>query len=103
VKKFSEMNIQVSQLNIFQAQQVTITEILNREVQVIDYQSNVKTTYGPDRYIVLIELEGNRMKFFTDSKRIKEQLDQVPKEDFPFLAIVSILKFGDKKKTYQFT
>ena len=97
------MNIQVSQPNIFQAQQVTITEILNQEVQVIDFQTSVKTSYGPDRYIILIELDGKRMKFFTDSKRMKEQLDQINKEDFPFLAKISILKFGEKKKTYYFT
>ena len=103
MKKFSEMNIAVSQPNIFDARQVSINEVLNQELEVIDYQKNITTSYGEGRYIVLVKLNDIRMKFFTDSKRMKEQLDLVKSEDFPFLAKVSILKFGERKKTYHFT
>jgi len=102
-KRFSDLNIKISQPNIFDAQQITIIEILNEEVEVVDFQSNVKTSYGEGRYIVLIRKEDKQFKFFTDSKRIKEQLDQVNKDDFPFTAKIVAQRFGDKKKTYQFT
>lgn len=103
MKKFSEMNIKVGPSNIFDAKQVRITDILNRVVKVIDFQTNIKTEFGPDRYIVMVEVDGARKKFFTDSSRMKEQLDKVQREDFPFIATISILSFGERKRTYYFT
>ena len=103
MKKFSDLNIKISQPTIFEAQQITIVEILNEEIEVLDFQKNVTTSYGEGRYIILIRKQGKQFKFFTDAKRIKEQLDQVNKEDLPFIAKISVQRFGDKKKTYQFT
>lgn len=103
MKEFSELNIQIAQTRVFEVPQITIEEILNEKIEVVDFQLDVTTRFGDGRSVVLIRKDDKQMKFFTDSKRIKSQLDQVQKEDLPFAARIIVLKFGERKKSYQFT
>lgn len=103
MKRFSDLNIKVSKPDFFDAELVSIYQMLNQELEVLNYHKNIDTSYGPNRYIILVQLAGKQYKFFTDSKRLKEQLDLVAKEDFPFIAKVAALNLGERKKTYYFT
>lgn len=103
MKTFSELNINLPKSQIFEVPQTTIDEILNENIEVLDFQLDVDTRFGPGRSVVLIQKDEKQMKFFTDSKRIKSQLDQVNKEDLPFEAKITVLRFGERKKSYQFT
>jgi len=104
-KRFSELGIkQQDSRKIFNCQQVSITDILNYEIEVIDFLPDVKTQHGEGRYLVHYRMEdgGEEGKFFTNSQALKSCLDQVREEDFPFITVIKATKCG-KGKIYQFT
>jgi len=79
---------------IFAVTQVSITDVLNCEIQVLGYESGIKTSQGDNRYIVKIIHDGIECKFFTNSSHLKEALDRIPKEEFPFMTIIKQQKYG---------
>lgn len=105
MKKFSEMGIKLNEeKNIFPVQQISITDVTNCEIEILDFATAVKTKFGEDRYVVRIRIENEERKFFTNASPIKEALDKVDKADFPFTTIIKPIKFGTgNNKTYQFT
>lgn len=105
MKKFSDLGIDViSNHNIFPVPQVSITDVLNCEIEVLDFESGVKTQHGDDRYVVKIRNEGVECKFFTNSTFIKEALHNISKSDFPFTATIRVKKLGvGNGKMYYFT
>jgi len=105
VKRFSELGIEVQDnRKIFNCQQVSITDILNSEIEVIDFLPDVRTQHGEGRYLIHYQTTDGREegKFFTNSVNLKSCLDQVRKEDLPFITIIKATKCG-KGKIYQFT
>lgn len=102
-RHFSELGITVKdERKIFNCQQVSITDILNSEIEVIDYIPDMKTQHGDGRYLVKFSQNGQDGKFFTNSSALKSVLDQIPKEDFPFITTIRCTKCGNGK-IYQFT
>lgn len=103
-KRFSELGIQVDDRTIFNCQQVSVTDILNSEIEVLGYLPNVKTKHGEGRCLVHFKhIEENyEGKFFTNSTTLKSALSQVGEEDFPFLTVIKAVKCGSGK-IYQFT
>lgn len=56
MKRFSDFGIEINAgCNIFPVQQISITDILNCEIEVLDYESGVKTKHGDNRYVVKIK------------------------------------------------
>ena len=52
-KRFSELGIkQQDDRKIFNCPQVSVTDILNSEIEVIDYLPDVKTKHGEGRYLI---------------------------------------------------
>lgn len=105
MKKFSELGVNsINNRNVFPVQKISITDVLNCEIEIIDYESGVKTHHGEDRYVVKIKHDGIECKFFTNSTPIKEALKQIQKTDFPFTTTIKVQKFGSGSgKTYYFT
>ncbi|MDR2919711.1 MAG: hypothetical protein LBV72_10160 [Tannerella sp.] len=105
MKRFSDFGIDtMSDRNIFQVPITSITDIINCEIEVLDYEAGIKTQHGENRYIVKILHEGLECKFFTNAVPIKEALDRIPKSDFPFATVIKQQKFGSgNNKTYYFT
>ena len=102
-RHFSELGIKVSDdRKIFNCPQVSITDILNSEIEVVDYIPDMKTQHGDGRYLVKFTQAGTEGKFFTNSSALKGVLDQIPKEDFPFITTIRCMKCGNGK-IYQFT
>ena len=90
--------------NIFPVQQVSITDILNSEIEVQDYEAGVRTQHGDNRYVVKIKADGKECKFFTNSTPIKEALGKIPHENFPFITVIRAKKLGmGNSKMYYFT
>jgi hypothetical protein len=105
MKRFSELGItQQDSRKIFNCQQVSITDVLNSEIEVLDFLPNVKTAHGEGRYLIhyRISESGEEGKFFTNSQALKSCLDQVKDGDLPFLTVIKATKCG-KGKVYQFT
>lgn len=105
MKKFSDFGINTLQnRNVFAVPVISIEEVTNCEIEVLDFEANITTKYGPGRYIVKIMFEGVERKFFTNAVPIKEALDQVSKEKFPFSTIIKQQRFGaGSGKTFYFT
>lgn len=104
MRRFSELGIkQVDDKKIFNCQQVSISDVINCEIEVLDFIPNMKTTHGDNRYLVKFRQDGQEGKFFTNSSAIKSVLDQIPKDEFPFLTTIRSTKLGSSDKMYQFT
>lgn len=105
MRRFSELGVSVEAgSNIFQVQQVSITDILNSEIEVLDYEAGVRTQHGENRYVVKIKADGKECKFFTNSTPIKEALGKIPHEKFPFITVIRAKKLGmGNSKMYYFT
>lgn len=71
-KRFSELGIkQQDDRKIFNCQQVSITDVLNSEIEVIDFIPGMKTQHGEGRYLIKFTQNGTEGKFFTNSSAIK--------------------------------
>ena len=83
---------------------MSITDILNSEIEVIGFLPNVKTKHGEGRYLVHFKQVDNGVegKFFTNSVSLKSVLDQVQAEDFPFITVIKAQRCGNGK-LFQFT
>jgi len=104
MKKFSDLGIKPEEKNIFLVELISITDVTNCEIEVLDFSPDVKTRFGEGRYVVKIKYENIERKFFTNAIPIKEALDKVNKADFPFTTTIKPQKFGTgNNKTYQFT
>ena len=76
MRRFSELGIkQVDDKKIFNCQQVSISDAINCEIEVLDFIPNMKTTHGDNR----------------------------SKDEFPFLTTIRNTKLGSSGKMYQFT
>jgi hypothetical protein len=90
-KRFSELGIRPADTGkIFNCQQVSITDIINSEVEI---EVLFRHTTGSCE-------EG---KFFTNSSSLKSCLDQVAEQNaFPFVTVIKVAKCG-KGKIFMFT
>lgn len=103
MKRFSDLGIQqVDDRKMFNCPQVSISDIINCEVEIVDFIPNMKTPHGEGRYLVRFNNNGSEGKFFTNSSAIKNILDQIPPSDFPFITTIRCTKCGNGK-IYQFT
>lgn len=103
-RHFSELGINANDgRKIFNCDKVSISDIINCEIEVLDFIPNMKTTHGPDRYLVKFRQDGKEGKFFTNSSAIKSVLDQIPEGMFPFTTTIRSIKLGNSGKMYQFT
>jgi hypothetical protein len=103
MKRFSDLNIELSDdRKIFECQQVSITEVINCEIEIIEYLPEVKTRHGDGRFLVHFKRDGRESKFFTNSRNIKSTLEAVEKTDYPFLTTIKCMKVGSST-IYKFT
>jgi hypothetical protein len=60
----------------FDVEVVRVMDILNIPITVVDFQEGVTTKQGEERFCVLIEMNGQRKKFITNSFNLKDVLMQ---------------------------
>lgn len=95
MNKFSELGVTVQdERKMFNCQQVSISDVLNCEIIVEDYI--------PGYLVKFKNADGTEGKFFTNATSLKQTLDKVPKESFPFSTTIKGMKCGNGK-LYQFT
>ena len=59
MKNFSDLGITTQgNKQIFQVPMISIEDVLNSEIEVLDFQQGVKTKYGEGRYILKVKHEG---------------------------------------------
>ena len=79
----SFLNIKIEgELKTFDCPIIKQSQLINRTFYICDYEKNLKTKFGEDRYLVFIKFNLNDSndignKFFTNSKKIKFVLDKI--------------------------
>ena len=70
----------------FSQMTISLRQLTNTQVTVLDFETDIKTKEGEGRYIVLIRLgNGEERKFFTNNDKMKKALDFARDKDMiPF-------------------
>jgi len=88
----------------FTGELVRLGDLQNCEITVHDFETDITTKEGDGRYVVQIELGGERKKFITNSEEMKNILNQVrAAEALPFRTTIKREVFGQNKNKYVFT
>lgn len=108
MKKFSEMGVTYTPEDgkkRFPGNTVRLSSITNVPIVVLDYEKDMKTENGDDRYLVSVKEGEVFKKFFTASKEMKQILDKISdiEDGFPFETVIRAEPFGDNKIKYIFT
>lgn len=103
MKKFGEMGITYQPADgkkRFPGKVVRINSIVNKAIEIHDYETEFNTSYGAGRYLVSFRLieDGTFAKFFTASKEMQNILDQVSdmEDGFPFETVIKTEYFDGK-------
>lgn len=89
MKKFSDFGIKSS---VLQGDKVKIDVILNKLVEVVSYRiENSKFSNGKSNKCLYLQIriEGKLHVVFSGSHVLIEQIEQVPKDGFPFSATIT--------------
>lgn len=89
MKRFKDFEIKQSIQNL-QGDKIKINKILNREITVHDYRiEDSKYGNGNTKCLYLqISIGENKHVVFTGSKNLIETIQQVNREDFPFITTI---------------
>lgn len=97
-KRFGDFGISV-EVNTLTGEKIKIAKVIGKEILVKDFKvadsKYEKTTHC---LTIQIEMYGENKVIFTGSTMLKKQLEQVNKEDFPFIATIENIN-----DTYQFS
>lgn len=82
MKTFQELNITHDNLTIngkrvFKANQFQPAVFIDQTITIVDFELSVKTKYGEDQALLLIEIDNKKYKWFTGSMDIKNALKQI--------------------------
>ncbi len=110
MKKFSELGIAYTPEDgkkRFPGKAVRLSAIVNKEIEIHDYEKDVKTSQGEGRYIVSFKdaKTGEWAKFFTASEEMKQLVDKASdiEDSFPFSTVIESEVFDGNKVKYRFT
>ena len=110
MKKFSELGVTYTPLDgkkRFSGEIVRLGAIVNKEIEVHDFERNVKTAHGDERYLISFRDKSNGEfgKFFTNSEEMKSILESLSKMDdaFPFETVIRSEIYAGGKTKYKFT
>lgn len=110
MKKFSEMGVSYTPADgkkRFPGKTMRLGAIVNKTIEVHDYETGINTSQGEDRYVVSFrdKQTGDRGKFFTASEEMKNILDQISdiEDGFPFETTIVSEVFDGGKVKYKFS
>ena len=110
MQKFSEMGITYKPADgkkRFPGKVMRLSAIQNMLIEIHDYESDMTTSHGDDRYLVSFRMVQTKEwgKFFTSSDEMKNILDQISdREDgFPFECTIISEVFDGNKVKYKFS
>lgn len=73
--------------------------LLNCNITVLDFETEIKTKQGNDRYVIQYELDGQKGTFITNSEEMKNILDQIRDlDELPFKTTIKRESFGSGNK-----
>ena len=82
---------------------MSLGELQNKKIVVLDFERNIQTSQGDGRYVVQFEMNGKKAKFITNSEEMKSDLEQAESiGKIPFKTTIKRVVFGDNKVKYIF-
>lgn len=106
MKTFAELGLNnvVGGKQFFDVPVISIADLNNLTVVILDFQDDIKTRQGEGRFVVLIEMpDGSRRKFFTNNSMIKQNLlDARSQGELPFKTCIKRAT-GSNSNLYIFT
>ena len=110
MKKFSEMGVSYTPADgkkRFPGKTMRLGAIVNKTIEVHDFETGINTSQGEDRYVVSFrdKQSGEWGKFFTASEEMKNILDQISdiEDGFPFETTIVSEVFDGGKVKYKFS
>lgn len=111
MRKFSEIGVTYTPFDgkkRFMGDTRRLGEIVNKEIEIHDFERDVKTAHGEKRYLVSFRDKATNTfgKFFTNSdemKAILEQMAEMEDNVFPFETVIRSEIYGNGKIKYKFT
>ena len=110
MKKFSEIGVSYTPADgkkRFPGKTMRLGAIVNKTIEVHDYETGINTSQGEDRYVVSFRdnQTGDWGKFFTASEEMKNILDQISdiEDGFPFETTIVSEVFDGGKVKYKFS
>lgn len=106
MKSFKELGIEYKPADgkrQFKVPRISLGTLQNCEITILDFEADIKTSYGQGRYVVKFEQDGKEGKFITDSVEMKNILDQIREANaFPFRTTIRREVFDTNKTKYIF-
>ena len=108
MKCFSELGISYKPSDgkkRFPNKATQLRQLVNVKIEVMDFERDVQTKYGPRCLVMYRDSRTNEIsKFFTDCDEMKQNLEAVQQMgEFPFTTVIAAEYFGDNKVKYKFT
>lgn len=102
MKRFADLGIAQDDGKMYDCRSVSVAEIVNSEIEVIDFALGVTTKYGDGRAVVHFRhaSTGEDGKFFTACRCLLRALGQVHEADLPFLTTIKCNKYGRARRYY---
>lgn len=102
--RFSELGMRQDEgRKVFDCPQISVTDVLNEEIEVLDFIPGLTTQHGDGRALIRVRTsDGREGKFFTASKTLCGALEQVRAEMLPFTTVIRCVRCG-ASKMYRFT
>ncbi len=84
MKRFSDLGIEV-EVDSLLGEKIKMSKVLGKEIIVLGYKITESKFENSKHCLILqIEIDGEKRVIFTGGLKLKMQLEQVSKEDFPF-------------------
>ena len=110
MKKFSEMgltHVPKDGKKRFNCDKLSLGQIANRPIVVLDFERGIRTCHGEDRYLVKFHFlnETTEYKFYTDSAEMKDLLEQITQveDGFPFETTIQQVPGTGSLRIFRFT
>lgn len=110
MKKFNELGVSYTPddgKKRFPGIVVRLSGLQNKEIEIHDFEKDVKTSHGEGRYLVSFrdKKTGEWAKFFTASEEMRQLLDKISdiEDGFPFETVIVSEPFDGNKVKYRFT
>lgn len=98
MNNFKDFNIQ-PRINSFVGEKIQVQKLFNLEILVLDYKIEPSKQKKDTKLLTLqIEKNGEKRIVFTGSTVLIDQIERVPKNQFPFVTVIK----GDNDY-YEFT
>lgn len=108
MKSFSELGISYRPSDgkkRFPNKATQLRQLVNVRIEVLDFESDVKTKYGDRCLVMYRDCRTNELsKFFTDCDEMKQNLAAAKEMgEIPFSTVIAAEYFGDNNVKYKFT